>query len=68
MNEIKNEILYKLNTLIGILNNVEVKGEQNCDNISGGIKMVRDICSLISKCSVEKPDEKKSAAKQAKEE
>ena len=68
MNDIKNEILIKLNTLIGILNNVTVSGEQNCDNISGSIKIVRELCGIISKCEFEKKDEKPVLAKRTAKE
>lgn len=67
MNEVKDEVLCKLNTLIGVLNKISVSGEQNCDNVSGSIKIVRDICNTISKCEITKTEEKKPTARQMKE-
>lgn len=68
MNDIKNEILISLNTLIGILNNVTVSGEQNCDNISGSIKIIRELCGTVNKCEIEKKDEKPVLAKRTAKE
>lgn len=69
MNDTKNEVLYKLNTLLGVLNNITVSGEQNCDNISGSIKMVRELCGIINKCEFEAKDKKSiSERKSVKEE
>ena len=65
MNETKNDILIKLNTVLGILNNVTVSGEQNCDNISGSIKIVRELCGIISKCEFDRKYEKPVPAKKA---
>lgn len=69
MNDTKNEVLYKLNTLLGVLNNITVSGEQNCLNISGSIKMVRELCGIINKCEFEAKDKKPTfERKTAKEE
>lgn len=69
MNDTKNEVLFKLNTLLGVLNNITVSGEQNCVNISGSIKMVRELCGIISKCEFVVKDKKPiSERKSAKEE
>ena len=68
MNDTKSEILIRLNQLLGMLNNVTVSGEQNCDNISGSIKMVRDLCGIIIKCEFETKDEKPVPEKKAAKE
>lgn len=66
MIDVKNDVLMKLNAIMGVLGNVEVKGEQNFDNMSGSIKMLRDICSLLGKCDIYKTDGEPAAkAKEA---
>lgn len=68
MNETKNDILYSLNVLIGTLNNINVCGEQNCANIVGSIKMLRDLCGTINKCNITMNETEKPVVKRAREE
>ena len=63
----KNDILYKMNVLIGTLNNISVCGEQNCANIAGSIQILRELCSTINKCEITASEDRKSDDRRAKE-
>ena len=44
----KNEILQTLASVIGALNNIEVKGKQNLMNLAGAIGVLEDLGSKIA--------------------
>ena len=52
-----NEILNTLGSVIGVLNNIEVKGKQNLANLHGAISILEDVCSYIVKSEDEKQPE-----------
>lgn len=49
-----NEILSAISSVIGVLNNVEVKGKQNLANLHGAISILEDVYGKIIR--PEKPD------------
>lgn len=52
------ELLEKLSIVLNILNNVEVKGIQNLNNLAGAIAAIDEIGQKIAKGAKEVPDAK----------
>jgi hypothetical protein len=45
----KTDILNRIFAVIRVLNNVEVKGKQNLDNLGGSIKLLEETAELLNK-------------------
>lgn len=45
----KMDILNRIFTVVHVLNNIEVKGKQNLDNLSGSIKLLEEIVEILNK-------------------
>jgi hypothetical protein len=64
MNNIKTDILYKLNALIVTLSDVRVSGEKDCEAMFGSLKLLRDLCAEVSNCDIKESEKKPGKAKE----
>lgn len=44
----KTDVLNRIFAVVRVLNNVEVKGKQNLDNLSGSIKLLEETAEILS--------------------
>lgn len=49
------ELITNLTTVINVLNNIEVKGLQNMDNLAGSIRILNEIVKYLSEMPTEQP-------------
>jgi len=49
-----NEIMTRLGSFVGVLNNIEVKGKQNLMNLAGVIMGLEEICAILADAEREK--------------
>lgn len=60
------ELLNTISSVIGVLNNVEVKGKQNLANLHGAITLLEEICNVIMQPD-QRSDTKQAETKETEE-
>lgn len=58
----KNEIIQRINAVLGALNNIDVRGKLNLNNLGGSISLLEEVASMLS--SVEFKEPQKEAAQE----
>ncbi len=48
----KEDIMQKLGTILGVLNNISVSGKQNLANLSGSIAILEELANMLSECDI----------------
>lgn len=53
----KNEIIRRLNLVLGALDNVSVSGKTNLANLSGSISIIEEVIKMIDAAELSLPEE-----------
>lgn len=51
----KNEIVQRINAVLSALNNIDVRGKSNLNNLSGSIALLEEVASMLSSVEFKEP-------------
>ena len=56
----KNEIIQRINAVLGALNNIDVRGKANLNNLSGSIALLEEVTSMLNSVEFKEPQEEEA--------
>ena len=56
----KAEIIQRINAVLGALNNIDVRGKANLNNLSGSIALLEEVTSMLNSVEFKEPQEEEA--------
>ena len=56
----KNEIIQRINAVLGALNSIDVRGKANLNNLSGSMAILEEAVSMLNSVEFAKPQQEEA--------
>ena len=56
----KNEIIQRINAVLGALNSIDVRGKANLNNLSGSMAILEEVVSMLNSVEFAEPQQEEA--------